>query len=87
MNRRGDVEQLGSQGPDTPLPSASSLPGGHATGVDSGHRLRTETRSALTQGLRPPTRRVRGPVSALPLHLMLALACTGAGLDLARRPV
>jgi hypothetical protein len=33
---------------------AAASPGGHPTGVDSGHRLRTETRSALTKGLRPP---------------------------------
>jgi hypothetical protein len=52
---------VGSQEPDTPLPSASSLPGGHATGVDSGHRLRTETRSTLTKGLWPPHQTSLGP--------------------------
>lgn len=38
-----------------------TLTGGHATGVDSDHRLRTETRSALTKGLPPPPDRVWGP--------------------------
>jgi hypothetical protein len=40
------------------------VPGGHATGVDSGHRLRTETRGALTKDLRPPTRLAPGPRGA-----------------------
>jgi len=60
-HRRGDVEQRGRIDRRTPLPSASSLPGGHATGVDSAHRPRTVTRGALTSGLRPSTRGVRTP--------------------------
>ena len=38
----------GDRGPDSS--------GGHATGVDSGHRPRTVTRGALTTDLRPPIR-------------------------------
>jgi hypothetical protein len=37
-----------------------ALPGGHATGVNSGDRRRAETGCAPTKGLRPPTRGVRG---------------------------
>jgi hypothetical protein len=55
MHRRGDVGLPAVTSPGAPLPSTSSLPGGHATGVDSGHRPRTVTRGACPdQGPQAP---------------------------------
>jgi len=53
-HQRGDVEPHRRDSPATPPPAASSLPGGHATGVDSGHRPRAVTALALADIIRPP---------------------------------
>ena len=58
-NRRGDAEARWIPSPARPLPPASSLPGGHATGVDSGHRPRAVTAIALANVVRPPPKNPR----------------------------
>src|ERR1700688_653092 len=64
-NQRGDAEYRGVLHRPAPPPPSSSLPGGHATGADSGHRSRAETAGALAEvlgpSLRPPIARSPAP--------------------------
>ncbi len=58
-HQRGDVAPHRRDSPATPPPSASNSPGGHATGVDSGHRPRADTVLALADVVRPPPNDLR----------------------------
>jgi hypothetical protein len=60
-HQRGDDEPYRNDSPSTPSQPPSSLPGGHATSVDSGRRPRAETGLAVANVVRPPPEDPRAP--------------------------